>query len=119
MRRLVVLAAIVLLTACSRGSGRGTPIILGLAGPFSQPRGASMQHAAELAVKEVNARGGVRGRMLALKIVDDSGRAEVAIRVAQQLADDPNVVAVIGHLTSGASLAAGRGYGEADRKSVG
>jgi len=118
MRRCrVPLAAILSLTACSGGSSRG-PIVLGLAGPFSQPRGVSMQHAAELAVKELNARGGVRGRPLALRIMDDSGRADVAIRIAQQLADDPAVVAVIGHLTSSASLAAGRVYGEVRRPVV-
>ena len=92
--------------------------MLGLAGPFSQPRGASMQHAAELAVKEINARGGVRGRQLALRIMDDSARPEVAIRIARALVDDPAVVAVIGHLTSGTSLAAGRVYGEARRPVV-
>src|SRR2546426_559059 len=117
MRRCrTVLAAILLLTACSRG-GRG-PIVLGLAGPFSQPRGVSMQHAAELAVKEVNARGGIRGRQLVLRVMDDSGRPDIAIRIAQELADDPAVVAVVGHLTSSASLAAGRGYGEGRRPLV-
>src|SRR2546427_5554732 len=107
-------AAFLSVTACSGASSRG-PIVLGLAGPFSQPRGVSMRHAAELAVKEINARGGIRGRPLALRIMDDSGRGDVAIRIAQQLADDPAVVAVIGHLTSSASLAAGRVYGEARR----
>jgi len=69
-----------------------------------------MRHAAELAVKEINAQ--------ALRIMDDSGRPEVAIRIAQQLSDDPSVVAVIGHLNSSASLAAGRIYGEARRPLV-
>jgi branched-chain amino acid transport system substrate-binding protein len=74
-----------------------------------------MQRAAELAVNEVNARGGVGGRRLELRIVDDSGRPDVAIRVAQALVDDPAVVAVVGHLTSGTSLAAGRVYGAGRR----
>lgn len=114
MRRLAVLAAIFSLTACTRGgTGGEAPIVLGLAGPFSQPRGVSMKHAAELAVREINARGGIRGRQLNLRIVDDSGRPDVAIRIAQQFTDDPAVVAVIGHLNSSASLAAGRVYGEA------
>src|SRR5919197_1919195 len=111
------LTAILTLTACSGGSGRGV-ILLGLAGPFSQPRGVSMHRAAELAVKEINGRGGIHGRHLALRVLDDSGRPDVAIRIAQQLADDPAVVAVIGHLTSSASLAAGRVYGEARRHVV-
>ena len=92
--------------------------MLGLAGPFSQARGQSMQRAAELAVKEINARGGVRGRQLALRVMDDSARPDVAIRIARELANDPAVVAVIGHLTSGTSLAAGRVYGEARRPVV-
>ena len=77
-----------------------------------------MRHAAELAVKEINARGGVRGRQLALRILDDSGRPDVAIRIAQLLVDDPSVVAVVGHLNSSTSLAAGRVYGEARRPVV-
>src|SRR5258705_4966326 len=107
LRNLALIASL-LLASCSRDGGR--PVVIGLAGPFSQPRGVSMQQAAELAVKEINARGGLHGRPLALRIIDDSGRADVAIQVAQTLADDPEVVAVIGHLTSGTSLAAGRIY---------
>jgi branched-chain amino acid transport system substrate-binding protein len=110
----------VLLAGCA-GGGDDRPIVIGLAGPFSQPRGEAMQRAAELAVREINARGGVRpggrgtGRELALRILDDSGRADAAIRVATELAGDPSVVAVIGHLTSGTSLAAARIYGEGRR----
>jgi len=111
--RTLALIASLWLAACSRGSDR--PIVIGLAGPFSQPRGASMQRAAELAVKEINARGGLRGRPLALRIMDDSGRADVAIRVAQALTDDPEVVAVIGHLSSGTSLVGARVYGAGRR----
>lgn len=77
-----------------------------------------MQRAAELAVKEINARGGLRGRQLVLRVMDDSARPDVALRVARELVEDPAVVAVIGHLTSGASLAAGRVYGEARRPVV-
>src|SRR2546423_3167088 len=116
MRRLVFLTA-ALLVACSGESSRRA-IVLGIAGPFSQPRGVSMQRAAELAVKEINAHGGVHGQSLALRAVDDSGRPDVAIRIAQSFADDPAVVAVIGHLTSGTSLAAGRVYSEARRPVV-
>src|SRR2546430_4224866 len=106
----VPLAAILSLTACSGGSSRG-PIVIGLAGPFSQPRGVSMQHAAELAVKEINARGGIRGRPLTLRIMDDSGRPEVAIRIAQQLADDPAVVAGVGRPPPSAPPPGGGGGG--------
>src|SRR5688500_2065631 len=82
------------------------PIVLGLAGPFSEPRGLSMRLASELAVREINAAGGVRGRRLELRIHDDSSRAEVAVRIARVLYSDARVSAVIGHLTSAATLAA-------------
>ena len=111
--RVLALALSLCLVSCSRDGGR--PIVVGLAGPFSQARGVSMQRAAELAVKEINARGGVRGRPIVLRIMDDSGRTDMAIRVAQALTDDPEVVAVIGHLTSGASLAGARVYGAGRR----
>lgn len=82
------------------------PIMIGLAGPLSEPRGTSMRLGTELAVREINAAGGVRGRPLALVLQDDSSRAEVAVRVARTLSADERVVAVIGHLTSAATLAA-------------
>jgi len=97
-----------MLAACSRPSG---PIVIGLAGPFSQARGTSMLRAAELAVDQINARGGVRGRLLKLKPADDSGSENTALRVAEQLYADPAVVAVVGHLSSDPSKAAARVYG--------
>ena len=65
-----------------------------------------MRRAAELAVQEINAAGGVRGRQIELIALDDSARAEPAVAVARQFTEDPTVVAVVGHLTSGATMAA-------------
>lgn len=96
------------LAACSRPGGS---IAVGLAGPFSQPQGASMLRAAQLAVNQINAQGGVRGRSLELRIVDDSGSEDVAVRVAEKLYADAGVVAVVGHLSSSTSIAAARVYG--------
>ncbi len=70
-----------------------------------------MRQAAQLAVDEINAKGGVKGLPLKLKIADDSGSEDMAVRVAEQLSTDPSVVAVVGHLTSGTSIAAARVYG--------
>lgn len=97
------------LAGCARSSG---PVVIGLAGPFSQPRGASMLRGAQLAVNQLNARGGVGGgRTVELRVVDDSGNEDTAVRVAEGLYADPTVVAVVGHLTSGTSIAAARVYG--------
>src|SRR6266702_4151271 len=96
------------MAACSRPTG---PIVIGLAGPFAEPRGVSMLKAARLAVNQINAKGGLHGRPLELRVADDSGSEDVAVRIAAQLYADPAVVAVIGHLTSGTSSAAARVYG--------
>src|SRR2546428_3311530 len=70
-----------------------------------------MRQAAELAAAEINAKGGVKGRPLRLRVADDSGREDTAVRVAEELYGDPDVVAVLGHLTSGTTIAAARVYG--------
>lgn len=103
MRITLVLA----LAGCAR---ENQPILLGLAGPFSQPRGASMQRAAELAVAEINARGGVHGHLLELRIRDDSASEGTALRIAEDFLANPRIVAVIGHLNSAPSRAAAQLY---------
>ena len=85
--------------------------MIGLAGPFSEQRGVAMLQAAQLAVAQINAKGGVRGRSLELRIADDSGKEETAVRVAEQLHADPAVVAVVGHLSSSPTSAAAPIYG--------
>lgn len=70
-----------------------------------------MRRGAELAVREINAGGGIDGRLLELVMVDDSADTDHALRVARQLHDNDRVVAVIGHLTSGTTLAAAPIYG--------
>src|SRR2546426_710508 len=108
LRISLVIAAALALAACSRPTG---PIAVGLAGPFSQPRGASMLRAAQLAVNQINAKRGIRGRKLELRVVDDSGNEDTAVRVAEQLYADPAIVAVVGDPGSGPSLSAARGRG--------
>jgi branched-chain amino acid transport system substrate-binding protein len=105
-----VLATAIILTSC----GTDRPVRIGLAGPFSEARGLSMRLAAELAVEELNAAGGIGGRSVELAIMDDSARNERAALVAQQFAQDPSIVAVVGHLTSGTTLAAAPVYGGDD-----
>src|SRR5204862_71364 len=75
LRASLLLGTVIAVTACSRPTG---PIAVGLAGPFSQPRGASMLRAAQLAVNQINAKRGIRGRKLELRVVDDSGNEDTA-----------------------------------------
>jgi branched-chain amino acid transport system substrate-binding protein len=94
------------LPAC-RGSDT---IVVGLAGPFSEPRGLSMRRAAQMAVDEINRSGSLGTRRLELLIMDDSAQSARAIAVADSLSRDARVIAVIGHLTSAPTIAAAAIY---------
>ncbi|HEV2290634.1 MAG TPA: ABC transporter substrate-binding protein [Gemmatimonadales bacterium] len=102
-----VLAVVLFVSACHSG---GSTIRIGMAGPFSQPRGASMRLAALQAEDEIDRAGGIGGRKLELVFGDDSASNDAAVRVAQRFAGDPTVLAVVGHLTSGNTLAAAAIY---------
>jgi len=103
-------AALALLLAACGGSGE--PIRIGIAGPTSQANGRSMKLAAEMAADEINRAGGIGGRPVELKILDDEAKPEKAIAVATELRDDARVVAVIGHVNSPATLAAATIYND-------
>lgn len=109
-RALRLAAVSFLLAGCA--AGESDVIRLGLAGPMNEPAGKGMYQGALLAVEEINARGGIRGRPLALEVRDDRMNPTRAIEVALDLRDRTDVVAVVGHLSSGASIAASDIYNE-------
>lgn len=104
-RAHLLLVALAALTGC----GERAPIRIGLAGPLTDPVGVPMKNAARLAVAEINAAGGVRGRPLALVEKDDFGEPDSAVVVATALYAD-KVVAVVGHVWSGTTLSAAPVY---------
>ena len=114
--RLAVPAALALsaLSACASG-GSGDELVLGLAVPLTDTGGkpdvygVRSRMGAELAVEELNARNAFGGRQLVLRLVNDKGDPETAIAVADSLVQDGSVLAVVGHVYSGATIqAAGR-----------
>ncbi len=98
-----------LAVACARGD---SPIRIGLAGPLADSVGAPMKRAAELAVEEINLSGGIAGRRLELVALDDFNDPDSARRVATAL-EGAGVVAVVGHVSSAATLAAAPLYNHA------
>jgi len=82
-----------------------------LTGP-SAPAGTESLIATQLAIDEVNAKGGLNGRPIELVLFDDASDPAVARANAQAIADSPSV-AVLGHYLSSASLAAGPIYKDA------
>lgn len=98
-------AALLALLAAAACSGEVQPIRIGVAGALSDPIGEPMRRAARLAVAEINAAGGVRGRPLELLERDDYASPDSAVRIAAELYGS-DAVAVVGHLFSGPTLAA-------------
>lgn len=94
-----------------------SPALIGLAGPLRDPAGAPMRRAAELAVDEINAGGGVGGRPLALVERDDFGNPDSATAVAAAFYRS-RVSAVVGHLFASQSAAASAVYGAGPRPLV-
>lgn len=99
------------LTACTMG---GSPaeerarkaaangdIIVAAPWPW-EARGGELRYAEglDLAVREINEAGGIDGRRIRLIRPDDRQSVNQGRLIAQQLAEDPQVMAVIGHLQS-------------------
>jgi len=105
----------VLLAGCERAP---SVIKIGVAQPLSgnlAPLGQDMLNGVKLAVDEINKQGyKLNGKAVQLEVlaVDDRSDPETGKRVAQQLVDE-GVVAVIGHLNSGVSIAAAPIYAAA------
>jgi branched-chain amino acid transport system substrate-binding protein len=97
------------LVATVAGIGLAADTIkLGVAGPHSgdlASYGIPTVKAAELVVKEINAKGGVLGKQVELLVEDDVCKPEVATNTATKLISE-KVDVVLGHICSGATKAA-------------
>jgi ABC-type branched-subunit amino acid transport system substrate-binding protein len=107
---------ITLLPACTVARITRPVLKIGLVGPFEgQYRyvGYDAIYAARLALRQANAAGGVGGYSVELVAYDDRGTVEGARAAARNLAQDPDVVAVIGHFRDETSAAAREIYQQA------
>jgi branched-chain amino acid transport system substrate-binding protein len=76
------------------------PVLLAVAWPLRLGK-ASLAQGVELAVDEINANGGVvEGRPLRILYKDDGSSLSKGRLVAQEIANNPDVAAVIGHLNT-------------------
>ena len=105
--RSAALLSLALVGACGGPTG---PVTFGMAGPFTEGFGAANRRGAELAVAEINAAGGIGGDSLRIDFQDDGGDGARAATIAQGFVDDAAVLAVVGHVTSGAMVAAAKIY---------
>lgn len=107
MRQSLTILFLALLAACSKGADSYT---IGVAGPWKESYGVMTRRGIDLAVDEINRAGGVRGAPLKIIARDDEANGSRAAAIAQELVSDPSVLAVVGHVNSGAMLAASRIY---------
>jgi branched-chain amino acid transport system substrate-binding protein len=105
--RMLLVALFVSVTLAGTGLAAET-IKLGVAGSHSgdlASYGLPSVKAAELVVKDINAKGGILGRKVELLIEDDACKPEMAINTATKLVSRKADI-VMGHICSGASKAA-------------
>ena len=90
--------------------GSSAPIVIGAAGPWQAGYGQMNRYGIELALSEINERGGIRGRPLEVVMRDDQASGAKAAAIAAEFIADSRVVAVVGHVNSGAMMAAAKVY---------
>ncbi|MGH7617360.1 MAG: ABC transporter substrate-binding protein [Gemmatimonadaceae bacterium] len=106
--RSVLLLALIAGTACS--GAKTQSVTLGAAGPWSEAYGKANRNGIELAVDEINASPEWSGRHLDVRFADDSANGVRASKVAQDFVDSARIIAVIGHVNSGAMVSAAHVY---------
>ncbi len=113
--RLLALAlAAALLAGCA---SVGPVVKIGLVAPFEgrdRAVGYDAIYAARLAVREVNAHGGIDGTRVTLVALDDRGDPALATQTAAALVVDPGVVAVVGHYLPATTAAAADIYAKVE-----
>ena len=105
-------AAAVVMLAAALGWPARAEILIGMAGPITGKNawfGEQLQRAADLAVADLNAAGGVLGQQVQLITADDFCDPEQAVAAAWKLVSD-GVIFVAGHFCSGASIPASEIY---------
>jgi branched-chain amino acid transport system substrate-binding protein len=105
-------------TAAGSGSSEAKTVKIGFAAPLTGDNavyGTSMKRAVDLAIKEANASDEVKKAGCTFNVVpvDDQGDPKQAVNVAQLLAGNASVVALVGHFNSGCSIPASKVYQQA------
>jgi len=95
-------------------TAKADDITIAVAGPMTGDLaafGEQLRRGSEMAVKDINAAGGVGGKMLKLEVGDDQCDPKQAVQVANDLVKK-GVVFVAGHFCSGSSIPASDVYAE-------
>jgi branched-chain amino acid transport system substrate-binding protein len=102
----ILLACLAGATLSAHGAD-GSPIRIGLTCPLtggSSPMGESLLNAVNLAVEEINWKGGVLGRKIELVVRDDEANPDKGRAIAEELIAKVKVAATIGSCNTGVVL---------------
>jgi len=112
---VILLLALVTIAYFSLRGKQGTSFdyAFGVVAPFSGQEGASVygkniRQAVELALSEINARGGVNGRKMVALYEDDQLQTSVAVGAVQKLISDSRISVIIGPVASSSTIAASK-----------
>lgn len=111
-RRLLVASAVL---ACLSGHAQAQNIRIGFQAPLTGPAasdGKTALQGAQLAVEQINASGGIKGRQLELVVLDDQTQPAQAVPIANKFIGD-GIKAVISGSYSGPTRAAAGVFQEA------
>ncbi|CAI3238290.1 putative high-affinity branched-chain amino acid ABC transporter, substrate-binding protein LivK (LS-BP)/LivJ (LIV-BP) [Clostridium neonatale] len=89
-------------------SDSGDIIKIGAIGPLSgsaSTYGISVKEGAQLLEEEINKAGGINGKQIKFLFEDDQATADAAMQAFNKLVDSDGVCAILGGVTSGATLA--------------
>jgi branched-chain amino acid transport system substrate-binding protein len=107
LKKIALVTCLVFAAGCSKG---GDSYTVAAAGPWKEAYGVMSRRGIDLAVDEINRAGGINGAPLRILARDDEANGSRAAAIAQELVQNPEVLAVVGHVNSGAMLAASRIY---------
>ena len=114
MRRTTLAVLSAAAVAIGFGAAAQADLKIAVVGPMTGTYasfGDQMKRGAEMAVKDLNAAGGVLGQKVVLEIGDDACDPKQAVAVANKLVSN-NTIFVAGHFCSGSSIPASKVYEE-------
>ncbi len=109
---LLLFALSLVLAGPGCGKKEADVIKIGVAGPMTGDQskmGQDFKNGVELAVDQVNAKGGILGKKVVLLVEDDQHDPKQAVAIANKLVNE-GVVGVIGHFNSSCSIPASKIY---------
>src|SRR6201996_2987152 len=99
--------------AAQTQAASGEPVTIGVSGPLTGQNaqyGSQWKKGFDLALEEVNAKGGVKGRPLQYVFEDSQADPRQTVAIAQKFVSDPKIVVELGDFSSTASMAASSIY---------